>query len=894
MRRSWWKSPNRRGGWRLTVGLRLLLALAGLVSLSTVVALTLQDRALARDLEQAAATRLDRAARAAARLVATHVGSLEQRYRAISRTPQMRASLEVRHAPTLTYYANELREREGAELLVFVDEGNRVIASAGDESLVETAVAAPGSALSAHAGRPYVISSAELAGASGPVGRLIAVDDLDPALVASWSELCGAPLHFREPGAGEELARVVASLPGLELAVAADLDAERAALRHSRTNLILAGAVSLALSLFASGLFARGYVRPIRAIQHAAERIRRGDLGARIAITRQDEIGEVARTFDAMVDHLRLSQAEVAGHLAELTRSRAHLDNAQRRARIGSFELDLVNGTVEGSRQLRALFRLEDDDKPLDPEQLLSRVHPDDRRDLEESLVPAIQEGRPVSADFRLLLPDGTERVIHGEAHVIRDDRGRPARVEGTAQDVTERRRAEEQIEFLAFHDGLTGLGNRRLFTERLRLAIEGARRRDRVLGVLFLDLDHFKRINDTLGHTVGDELLRGVAERLVHCVRSTDTISRTGVELDNTISRLGGDEFTILVDQIEDPQGLSLVAGRILEVLADPFTLRGHEVVVGASIGIAAWPFDGEDVDALLRNADSAMYHAKEHGRNQYQFYTESMNAAALRRLEIEQRMRTGLLRDELEVHYQPKLDLRSQRVTGFEALVRWRDRERGLVLPGEFIPIAEQTGMIVAIGRTVLEQVCRQIVSWENAEDGLKGLQRISVNVSARQFENGDLVETVRDVLEETGASSERLELEITESTVMHDERSVIQTLDRLRELGVGVSLDDFGTGYSSLSYLRSLPVDTLKIDMAFVRNIASNPEDAALTAAIVAMGKARGLRVIAEGVETAEQRRLLHSFGCDEIQGFLIAAALPAEEANRVCGTCYDDEG
>jgi len=316
--------------------------------------------------------------------------------------------------------------------------------------------------------------------------------------------------------------------------------------------------------------------------------------------------------------------------------------------------------------------------------------------------------------------------------------------------------------------------------------------------------------------------------------------------------------------------------------------------VVVGASIGIAAWPFDGEDVDALLRNADSAMYHAKEHGRNQYQFYTESMNAAALRRLEIEQRMRTGLLRDELEVHYQPKLDLRSQRVTGFEALVRWRDRERGLVLPGEFIPIAEQTGMIVAIGRTVLEQVCRQIVSWENAEDGLKGLQRISVNVSARQFENGDLVETVREVLEATGASSERLELEITESTVMHDERSVIQTLDRLRELGVAVSLDDFGTGYSSLSYLRSLPVDTLKIDMAFVRNIASNPEDAALTAAIVAMGKARGLRVIAEGVETAEQRRLLHSFGCDEIQGFLIAAALPAEEANRVCGTCYDDEG
>jgi EAL domain-containing protein (putative c-di-GMP-specific phosphodiesterase class I) len=313
--------------------------------------------------------------------------------------------------------------------------------------------------------------------------------------------------------------------------------------------------------------------------------------------------------------------------------------------------------------------------------------------------------------------------------------------------------------------------------------------------------------------------------------------------------------------------------------------------VVVGASIGIAAWPLDGDDGDALLRNADSAMYHAKEHGRGQYQFYTESMNAAALRRLEIEQRLRAG---GELEVHYQPKLDLRTQKVAGFEALVRWRDPERGLVSPGEFIAVAEQSGLILAIGQFVLEQACRQIARWEQDRNGTPaGFWRVSVNVSARQFESGDLVATVRRALDEAGARAERLELEITESTVMHDEKAVIATLAQLRALGVAVSLDDFGTGYSSLSYLRSLPVDTLKIDMAFVRNIANSEEDAALTAAIVSMGKARGLRVIAEGVETTAQRRLLTSFGCDEIQGFLIAAALPADQASAVRGAEFAEE-
>ncbi|MCA9512819.1 MAG: EAL domain-containing protein [Myxococcales bacterium] len=871
-----------RAAIRFTVGARLLLALAGLVSFSTVVALTLQERALARDLEQAASERLDRAAIAAGRLVATHVTSLEERRRAISRTPQMRASLEVGHAPTLAFYAEELRGRENAALVAFVDTEDRVIAASGDADLLAPALASSHDGLTAHAGRPLFATASPLSTATGPVGRLVVVEDVAPALVEDWSELCGARLAFSPEAEVGTLDRVVEDVPGLALAVGADFRAERAALAHARVNLMIAGGVSLALSFLAAGVFTRSFVRPIRAIQHATERIRSGDFASRIASRRRDEIGDVARAFDAMLDDLQTSHAAIEAHVVALTRSRAHLDAAQRRARIGSFELDLATGRVEGSAQLHTIYEIPDDGKPLRLAAMMERVHPDDRGALEDAVRLAIAEDRSISADFRVALASGVEHVIHCAAHVVRDEDGRPVRLDGTAQDVTERRRAEEQIEFLAYRDGLTGLGNRRLFTERLRLAIDSARRRDRMLGVLFLDLDHFKRINDTLGHTVGDELLRTVAERLVQCVRTTDAIARNGAGFESAVSRIGGDEFTILVDDLADPDSLSFVARRILDALAQPFALSGHEVVVGASIGIAAWPVDGDDVDALLRNADSAMYHAKEHGRNQYQFYTESMNAAALRRLELEQRMRTGLLQGELEVHYQPKVDLASGAVAGFEALVRWRDPEHGLVLPGEFIPVAEQTGMIVAIGTRVLEEVCAQIVRWSADEHDDGAQHRVAVNVSARQFASGDLVAIVREVLERTGASPHRLELEITESTVMLDEKTVIATLDELRALGVAVSLDDFGTGYSSLSYLRSLPVDTLKIDMSFVRSIATNAEDAALTAAIVAMGKARGLRVVAEGVETEEQRALLASFGCDEIQGFLVSAAVPAAEA------------
>jgi diguanylate cyclase (GGDEF)-like protein len=413
-----------------------------------------------------------------------------------------------------------------------------------------------------------------------------------------------------------------------------------------------------------------------------------------------------------------------------------------------------------------------------------------------------------------------------------------------------------------------------------MELAIAQARRRNGRLGVLFLDLDHFKRINDTLGHSVGDELLRQVADRLVRTLRESDLVSRLGDdESESTVSRLGGDEFTLLLAELRDPRDLAAVASRLLAALRQPFEVRNHELVIGASIGIASWPADGETLDALLSNADSAMYHAKANGRNGYQFYDQSMNAAALRRLNIEARLRRALEHDELALHYQPRIELTSGRITGFEALLRWTDAELGAVPPGEFIPISEQTGLIEALGEWVMRTVCEEVCRWER-EIGPLGL-RVSLNVSARQF-GPELSRKLARILAETGVNPVRVELEITESAILRDEAGVIQTLHELRGMGLAIALDDFGTGYSSLSHLRRLPVDTLKIDQSFVKPIAQSNEAAALTRSIVAMGKALGLRVVAEGVETDRQRALLAEWSCDEIQGFVICRAEPADEA------------
>jgi diguanylate cyclase (GGDEF)-like protein/PAS domain S-box-containing protein len=564
----------------------------------------------------------------------------------------------------------------------------------------------------------------------------------------------------------------------------------------------------------------------------------------------------------------------------ELRRSRERLAKAQRLARMGSWHLDLTSGELEVSEELLAIFGLEALDAPARIEHFWERIHADDRAGVREAAARCQLDGTPLHVDHRILLPDGSERVLQTQAQLARDAEGRGVGLEGTAQDVTERRRVEEQVRWLAYHDSLTGLGNRRLFQERIELATAQARRSERPFGVLFLDLDHFKRINDTLGHGVGDRLLQGVADRLVRSVRETDVVAR-GDTTPPAISRLGGDEFTVLLTDVVDVRDLAKVARRLLEQLQQPLLLAGHEVVVTGSVGIAAFPADGEDADTLLRNADAAMYHAKEAGRNNCQFYTASMNAVALQRLILENRLRLALEREGLEVHYQPKLAADGRTVVGIEALARWPDEELGLVMPSTFIQIAEETGLIGPLGAFVLHRSCA-----DRMRLGREGLPPVPVcvNLSALQFRAGGVVELVERTLAETELEPRWLELEITESMLLRDEKRVVEALRALRALGVRVAVDDFGTGYSSLSYLRTLPVDALKIDRSFIQGIATSPDDAALTAAIVSMGHALRLCVVAEGVEEREQHALLERWGCDELQGFLFAHPMPLEALER----------
>lgn len=490
----------------------------------------------------------------------------------------------------------------------------------------------------------------------------------------------------------------------------------------------------------------------------------------------------------------------------------------------------------------------------------------------------AVRDGRDGSAVLRNYRKDGT--LFWNELHVapVMEERGAITHWVGVINDVTEQKRYEAQLEHRANHDDLTGLPNRNLMQDRLRQAVATAGRHDRALAVLFLDLDRFKVINDSLGHGAGDRLLRVVAQRL-------ETWARDG----DTVARLGGDEFVAVLPDIDRPEGASLVADRMRVAVAEPVTLAGHEVRVTVSVGAALYPRDGGDCETLLKNADAAMYRAKELGGDRFHFCTEDLNNRALARLTLEGDLRRALDNDELELHYQPQLRLGSSEVVAVEALVRWQHPERGMVSPGDFIPVAEETGLIVPIGEWVLYEAARQCRAWRDAGLGAGGDRplRVAVNLSARQLAQPDLDRLLERVLAETGLEPDTLELELTESTVMSDPDAVQERLERLRRVGAGIAIDDFGTGYSSLSQLRHFPFDTLKIDRTFVRDIPGDADATAIVRTIIAMGHVLKLRVIAEGIETAEQLDYLRQRGCDEGQGFFIGRPMPAEAVAELLG-------
>ncbi|HKB81087.1 MAG TPA: EAL domain-containing protein, partial [Thermoanaerobaculia bacterium] len=443
--------------------------------------------------------------------------------------------------------------------------------------------------------------------------------------------------------------------------------------------------------------------------------------------------------------------------------------------------------------------------------------------------------------------------------------------IEGTIIDITERKSAQERVEYQAYHDVLTGLPNRLLFRDRIGVALAHARRSRRAVAVMFLDLDQFKLVNDTLGHTVGDGLLQAAADRLVSCVRAEDTVAR-----------MGGDEFTVLLSDIADARAAAVVAQKVLESMSEPIDVDGHELFITTSIGIAVFPDDGIDAETLLKDADRAMYRAKEVGRNNFQFAMHAAAEEAAGRLSLERSLHHALERREFVLFYQAIVEIRTRRVIGAEALVRWRNPELGLLQPDDFISIAEECGLIFPIGEWVLRTACRQMQSWHDA--GHRGLH-VSVNLSARQFQQHDVTVMIERILRETGLPAGSLHVEITESTAMQNAELSLAVIGRLRQMGVHISIDDFGTGYSSLNYLKKFPIDTLKIDQDFVRDVATDPNDAAIVTAIISMARALKLGVVAEGVENEEQMEFLRRQKCETVQGFLYSRPVPADEFEAV---------
>ena len=435
-------------------------------------------------------------------------------------------------------------------------------------------------------------------------------------------------------------------------------------------------------------------------------------------------------------------------------------------------------------------------------------------------------------------------------------------------RDITERKRAEERIYHMAHHDTLTGLPNRSLICDRLAQSLAHAERNKESVLVAFIDLDSFKLVNDTLGHNAGDELLKEVADRMVGCVRREDTVGR-----------FGGDEFVLVLPHVNDnPQVLVPLLNKILEAVVQPIVLDGQKVQVSCSIGVAVYPRDGRDTDTLMMHADAAMYRAKDNGKNNCQFYTREMNAGMEEKLALTDGLRKAVEEQQLFLAYQPKIDLRSGSMFGVEALLRWQHPERGLVSPAQFIPLAEENGLIIPIGEWVLREACRQARAWQDA--GLPPLS-VSVNVSARQFEDPRLVERVAAALAGTGLSACWLELELTETMVMRNVQQSIAKMRELEAMGIVLSIDDFGTGYSSLAALKSFPISRLKIDQSFVRDLCGSADDQAITCAIISLSHQLDMKVIAEGVETEQQRRFLHANGCDEVQGYLFSCPVPAGE-------------
>jgi diguanylate cyclase (GGDEF)-like protein/PAS domain S-box-containing protein len=557
--------------------------------------------------------------------------------------------------------------------------------------------------------------------------------------------------------------------------------------------------------------------------------------------------------------------------LEDLARSQASLAFAQQLAQVGNWEYD--DGAPNGrwSPELYQILGLRAGEAST-YETLLQCVPEDEREVLSGLFTHLRSEGVKYALEHRIVRPDGSVRFVFQQAEAIHDE-GNIVSLHGTVQDITERKAHEAQIEFLANHDALTHLPNRNLLSERIGQAVALAQRDGQHVVVMILDLDRFKFINDSFGHHIGDGVLKAVASRLTRAVRECDTVAR-----------LGGDEFVVMLPSVAAPHGAEVVAQKLLDGLIQPLQIEGHELHLTMSIGISIFPEDGVNSEILLKTADAALYIAKDKGKNCFQVYTRQMGVQVDEQAELVNALNHAVARNELDIHYQPKVDLKTGVVSGVEALLRWRRPGIGLISPEIFIPLAELTGLIVPIGDWVLRQACMQAKAWHDV--GHTNLT-VAVNISARQFRLNNMQELVRSALAQSGLDARFLELELTESVLMHDKEAAVRVLQQLKEIGVVLTLDDFGTGYSSLSYLKEFPIDVIKIDKSFINDVANSADGASLTRSIISMAQSLHLTTVAEGVETEEQLSFLNINQCDIMQGYYFSRPLPAGEMNALLG-------
>jgi diguanylate cyclase (GGDEF)-like protein len=628
----------------------------------------------------------------------------------------------------------------------------------------------------------------------------------------------------------------------------------------------------------------------------ACERLRSMPGGAAVPVvmmTGLDDTASIERAFEVgatdfitkpinwtVLPHRVRYMLRASAAIADLQQSQRRLSNAQRIGDMGDWEWCVKTDTLVPSEQAWRICGHAGAHTALPSVDYFATVHGDDAERLQRACMRAISAGEGFAIDHRVQMPNGDTRHVHQQVEVIeRATDGSALRLAGALHDITGRKDAEEQIRRLAYYDPLTGLPNRMLFGETLSKAVAQAERHGRRLAVMFVDLDNFKRVNDTLGHRAGDDLLRLASARLAGALRSHDMVTRQyGDGTTSSIARLGGDEFIVLLTDVPSATEAASVARRLVEALNEPATLQGTEVFVGGSVGVAMYPCDGTDTDTLLMNADTAMYRAKAAGRGGYQLYDRSMNDRALDHLRMETRLRRALERDEFVLHYQPRVDVFSGRIVGAEALIRWQHPEHGLLPPAEFIPMVEEAGLVIPIGEWAIRTVCRQSAAW--AALGLPPLP-VAVNLASTHLRERGLPALVQAALVEFGVPATCLEVEVTESILLAEPELSVSIARELAAMGVQLSIDDFGTGYSSMGYLKKLPITALKIDRSFVRDLVTDADDEAIVSAIIALAHSLKLKVVAEGVETMAQLTMLQTMRCNEYQGFLTSRAVAADD-------------